>query len=74
MPKFFFEKTIKKVCSQKKQTKNEITALCYERVFKKLRFRKLFWKNENWTFLKCPKVKKSTESWKTKTHTFRNPR
>ena len=50
MPKFFFEKTIKKVCSQKKQTKNEITALCYERVFKKLRFRKLFWKNENWTF------------------------
>jgi len=30
--------------------KINITALWYERVFLKHRFRKLFWKNENWTF------------------------
>jgi hypothetical protein len=26
-------------------------------------FPTLSWKNENWTFLKCPKVQKSSESW-----------
>jgi len=31
--------------------------------FSSFGIRKLFWKNENWTFLKCPKVKNPTESW-----------
>ena len=50
MPKSFRVKIIKKVCSQIFQGKIQIKALCFERVFQKLRIRKLFCKNENWTF------------------------
>ena len=71
MPKSFLIKIILKIlCSQIFFQKIKVTSLCCERVFQKLRIRKLFQKNENWTFLKCPKVKKSLESSNPKKHTF----
>jgi len=47
-----------------------MTALCFERVFQKLRIRKLFQKNENWTFLKMSKNAKISRELESKKHTL----
>ena len=69
MPKSFsHQNNIKKVCSQIFIPINENTALCCKPIFQKLEIRKLFCKNENWTFLKMSKSEKISREFKSKKH------